>query len=1107
MSILRLSIKGLIYNWRLSVCLLLGTFLASSILTGSLLVGDSVKKTLKLKAFERIGSIHSALITGDRYVTSDFVETLSQTFKDDQISGILRFPGTLNTPDKSIRSNAININGVDSKFWRLFENDISADDYIAINESLAEQKNLNIGDRIVVKYELPGRVSKDAPLSGETEKIGSISGKITNIIRPDKGGQFSILAEQKSSLNVFVPLRLLQDESNKTERCNLVLTSKINGLDEALDNHWELKDLELSYRTTHTGFTELISERVFISQEVEDTVKKIHSESESIISYLINDIIFNDTSVPYSVGTGIGNMGSKLLGITPPKQNDIVLNSWLGENIDNGGLDVKLKDEVNLTFYGVTDSREFKIIGDSLDDGGDEDVEDVLSFKVTSFIDKDNESLSKKWVPDFPGLDTAKSLASWESGMPLDTKKIRDVDELYWDKYRSTPKVFINLEKAQELWGNRFGMCTSILINETNFSKDQFLESLRSNIKLTDVGMSKIDVYLNAVSSYENSLDFGSLFASLSGFLIISSLLLCFILSSFGVESRSIQLGALRSFGFTVKKIRLILILEFIIPLTLGAFFGLFGGSIYTKLALAGFDNIWSDAAVGVNFVYGYEKSSFVICFIMIVFFSYFVARIAINKLTKTSPKNLLNSAVGINKTNISSRTSIVKYLSVIACFAFGVTLILLSRSLQGEKLAGAFFGSGFLILLGFILLFSIHLKNTAKIKKLNLFRIGSTNASRKTSRSLAVVSTVSLGIFLVLSVNAFRLGDEPTGSNKSGTGGFEFYATSTLPIYENLNDPKIRDNFGIEDYSLEELKFYPLRTLMNSEEASCQNLSFANNPRILGLSPEDLSKRNSFRFTTSNSTDSNWELLYNKTSDQLIPAIGDKASVMWAMKKKIGDTIEIIDGNGSPKSLIIVGLLENSILQGSLAISEDHFVELFPTVGGYNTFLIDSNSKDGKTVSEDLTRGLELRGFDLINSNLRLKEYSNVQNTYISIFSVLGGLGVLVGTLGVGIIIARSVLERRSELSVMRAIGFNKSKIKRVILYEHLFLVSIGLIIGVISSIITISPSSLSTTQQVPITLLLTMTLIIVIGSFVFCYLATQITIKGKLLEGIRAE
>ena len=51
MNILRLSYKGFIYNWRLSLCLLLGTLLASSILTGSLLVGDSVKNTLKSNAF------------------------------------------------------------------------------------------------------------------------------------------------------------------------------------------------------------------------------------------------------------------------------------------------------------------------------------------------------------------------------------------------------------------------------------------------------------------------------------------------------------------------------------------------------------------------------------------------------------------------------------------------------------------------------------------------------------------------------------------------------------------------------------------------------------------------------------------------------------------------------------------------------------------------------------------------------------------------------------------------------------------------------------------------------------------------------------------------
>ena len=43
----------------------------------------------------------------------------------------------------------------------------------------------------------------------------------------------------------------------------------------------------------------------------------------------------------------------------------------------------------------MTDSREFKIIGDGFDDNKEEDIEDILSFKVTGFIDMDNYALSK----------------------------------------------------------------------------------------------------------------------------------------------------------------------------------------------------------------------------------------------------------------------------------------------------------------------------------------------------------------------------------------------------------------------------------------------------------------------------------------------------------------------------------------------------------------------------------------------------------------------------------------------------------------------------------------------------------------------------------------
>ena len=141
-----------------------------------------------------------------------------------------------------------------------------------------------------------------------------------------------------------------------------------------------------------------------------------------------------------------------------------------------------------------------------------------------------------------------------------------------------------------------------------------------------------------------------------------------------------------------------------------------------------------------------------------------------------------------------------------------------------------------------------------------------------------------------------------------------------------------------------------------------------------------------------------------------------------------------------------------------------------------------------------------------MIDSNLRLANYSAVQNTYISIFSVLGGLGVLLGTVGVGAIIARSVLERRGELSLMRALGFNNKKIHNYILYEHLYLVLIGIFIGVISSIVSVIPSAFSSSSP-PFNHLLLIMSSIIVGSCIFCHIATTLTIKGNLIQGIRSE
>ena len=237
---------------------------------------------------------------------------------------------------------------------------------------------------------------------------------------------------------------------------------------------------------------------------------------------------------------------------------------------------------------------------------------------------------------------------------------------------------------------------------------------------------------------------------------------------------------------------------------------------------------------------------------------------------------------------------------------------------------------------------------------------------------------------------------------------------------------------------------------------------------------------------------------------------IGDKASVMWAMKKKLGDLIDYTDENGQPLKLQVAGLLENSTLQGNLVMSEANFIKYFPSTSGYQMFLVNTGEVNKIIESEmigNVTKALEQRGMEFVSSHARLAEYTRVQNTYISIFSVLGGLGLLLGTLGVGMLIARSVIERRSELSIMTALGFHRSNLTRMLISEHLFLVGFGIISGILASIIAISPNISGKGAQFPIDFLFGIVLLISIGSITFCIISARVSLNGNLIEGIRSE
>jgi ABC-type antimicrobial peptide transport system permease subunit len=232
-----------------------------------------------------------------------------------------------------------------------------------------------------------------------------------------------------------------------------------------------------------------------------------------------------------------------------------------------------------------------------------------------------------------------------------------------------------------------------------------------------------------------------------------------------------------------------------------------------------------------------------------------------------------------------------------------------------------------------------------------------------------------------------------------------------------------------------------------------------------------------------------------------------DQNSALYALGLQLGDTIEYEDETGTRFSVRLTGLLRNSVLQGNVIIAENAFLKKFPSAGGYRYFLIEGGAGQMETVGKDLTRMLESRGLSLTPAALRLAEYNEVQNTYLKIFSTLGGLGLLLGTVGLGVVLARNMIERRGELALMQAVGFTCARLSRLILAEHWFvhLAAVGL--GLTAALLAVAPVVRSAGQGFPAGLLSGMVGAILAGGIVFCWLAVRWSMRQPMLESLRKE
>lgn len=367
------------------------------------------------------------------------------------------------------------------------------------------------------------------------------------------------------------------------------------------------------------------------------------------------------------------------------------------------------------------------------------------------------------------------------------------------------------------------------------------------------------------------------------------------------------------------------------------------------------------------------------------------------------------------------------------------------------------------------------------------------------------------MGTFTVIITGANRktfYGKE--NNRQSGTGGFLFWAETTLPILYDLNTAEGKTKFQLEgEEDLSEVKFIQMHQL-DGDDASCLNLNQVQNPQILGINANEFEQRNAFSFAKllKNINPNNaWPELNKSYGKNIIPAYADQTVITWGLIKEVGDTLVYLNEKGEKLYLVLIGGLNASIFQGNLLIADKYFFEHFPSVNGSKSMLIDGPSEKKEAISETLNTYLRNFGIELTPTTERLSQFYSITNTYLTVFMFLGGLGIIIGTLGLGIVLLRNILERRSEIALLLSVGFSKNKVFKLLFIENIFLLILGVTIGILSSIIGILPSLVSPSFDIPGYFVLILVIIVFISGIIWIYFPARNAVKSNIISSLRNE
>ena len=1109
--------RSLRFHRRLHLALAGGAALATAVLAAALLTGDALNRNLRRMALERVGGIRSAVELRGRFVAASLAQRLTQQ-TGAAVAPVLQLPASVlvvTATGAEVRVERVQAYGVDERFLALggipvetavrcagrpkavptFKSP-NADDVLfscRVMDELGPPGELSTA-AVSLRFQQPSAFPSEMPLGdqrGDRVLRRAVQWRST---LPDMAlGRFALVANQIPPLNAFVSRDWLADAAGVTNRVNLLLSAaEPAAFAAALRTVLLPADVGVRVNTSTGGIWLVQSDRIYLDEAYTRVLAADTNAPVLTLHHLVDAFVAGTHESPYGFITALSPAADARLGVVPPgmRDDEIVINAWLAEK-----LKLTVGDRLTLRWRRLA--------------AGGKLVPADATFRVVRVLDMAACAPERAWLPRFPGLSDADSCADWDIGLAMDKEKLNDPDnEAYWKEYGPTPKAFVTLTAGRAMLGTHFGSAMTARF-APELAQKNIMDALH-HVDPKDLGLVARPLRQEALQAAEQAMDFRQLFVGMALVLMTSALLLTGLLASLGVMQRRSEVGVLRTVGFTARRIAALWLAEAMAPLLVGVVAGVGMGMGGARVLVWALNRFWSGAIASAQVPFSVGVAACAVAGASALAMSLLAVGWGVRHTLRVQVRDLLGDQTE-EPCAVGGRWTVVNFAIGMGAAGVAIVLLLLSARASGEAASGLFFGVGLLLMIS-LLCFARLLVNywatasgPGRAGATTVVRAGLLNVMRHRGRSLLVMVLLATGSFLTVGTLAMKQDPAANLTNTaSGSGGFHAMVELSIPLPGGKGDEAIRQALDPGATVL------PFR-VREGDEAGCLNLSHAVQPRLLGVAPDvALAMR---PFDQDLQGVSTWALLHRPLPDHTIPVLaGDLTTVEYGLQAKVGrqdgSVYEYAGEDGTIWRLRVVGALpvRTGVLQGSLLVDEAVFTRMYPTASGHSLWLVRSPGVEAG-VAQRLRRALGRNGGIVTPTAERLRLLGAVESTYLDMFLVLGGLGVVLGAAGMGLVVLRNAAARRGELALLRAVGVPPRQVLLYLLVEYIYVLLAGLLAGVVPALVAVQPAMRSLGQGLPVG-----TMAAVIGAMGLSGLlgilaAVIVATRRPLLEALRGE